>query len=320
MPGSGKSLLCAIIGLLAGQKQIVLADDDAELEKRISAVFTAEAGTVIFDNLPEGTTISSPILANLLTNPVWSGRILGSTRTGSWPNDRLWLATGNNLAVGGDMARRSVYVRLEPRAPHPEERTGFAIPDLPQRILDPALRSEILWHLLVLVLDWTHHGSPRDETAPNLGGYAPWTHGIAGFLAHHRIEGFLGNLAATRAEDTDDERWAAFLATWYRKYATTPIKAVDLFRDAQPSDLGYGQPVDPWDGTFITVRDRPPRSSDQLGVWLRGHIGRFHGDYVLRRDRDPHTKASYWRVELAQNTSEPSATLRNPPHEGLDLQ
>jgi hypothetical protein len=32
----------------------------------------------------------------------------------TFPNDRLWLATGNNLRTGGDMASRAVWVRLNP--------------------------------------------------------------------------------------------------------------------------------------------------------------------------------------------------------------
>jgi hypothetical protein len=36
------------------------------------------------------------------------------------------------------MATRTVLVRLNPNMPHPEERTGFAIPGLDDWILRPA--------------------------------------------------------------------------------------------------------------------------------------------------------------------------------------
>jgi hypothetical protein len=144
-PSSGKSLLSALIGLLVGQQTVPWpADNDTELEKLITSTFTVESGTVIFDNLAEGEVIASPILANLLTNPLWSSRILGKSGMGAWPNDRMWMATGNNLRVGADIATRSVYVRLRPAAPHPEERTGFAIPDLQGWIMNPANRGRLL--------------------------------------------------------------------------------------------------------------------------------------------------------------------------------
>ena len=41
------------------------------------------------------------------------------------------------------------------------ERTGFKIPDLDQWILVPANQRQVLWHLLVLVADWTRSGAPR---------------------------------------------------------------------------------------------------------------------------------------------------------------
>ena len=44
---------------------------------------------------------------------VWSDRWLGQNRSVTAPNDRLWLATGNNAAFGGDLARRIATVALE---------------------------------------------------------------------------------------------------------------------------------------------------------------------------------------------------------------
>ena len=161
------------------------SDNDKELEKLITSTFTVESGAVIFDNLAEGTSSTPPILANLLTNPVWSERILGLHRNGRWPNDRLWMATGNNLRVGGDMASRTVYVRLAPKAPHPEQRTGFAIRDLAAWIKDPDHRAELLWRLLVLVADWVAAGTPRDDDVPAMRQFTPWARGVGGFLAHH---------------------------------------------------------------------------------------------------------------------------------------
>ena len=134
-PGSGQTRLSGVIGLLVGQQTVPWpGDDETALEKLITSTFTTEGGAVIFDNLTEGEQVASPTLANLLTNPVWSARILRPHRDRvSWPNERLWMVTGNNLRVGGDIASRSLYVRLKPAAPHPEERTGFVLGDLGDR-------------------------------------------------------------------------------------------------------------------------------------------------------------------------------------------
>ena len=42
----------------------------------------------------------------------------------------LWLATGTNLVMRGDMVRRSVVARLDPNVENPEYRNDFTIPDL----------------------------------------------------------------------------------------------------------------------------------------------------------------------------------------------
>jgi hypothetical protein len=299
-PSSGKSLLTALTGLLTGQQVVTWpGDNEEELEKVITATFRKEFGAVVFDNVPEGEVIGSARLAALLTSPVWSGRILGGSNMGSWPNDRLWMATGNNLRVGGDIASRSVSVRLKPTAPHPEERTGFAIPNLQGWVMDPANRARLLERLLVLVADWVAAGTPRDSTVPAMRQFTPWAHGVGGFLAHHGITGFLGNLGAIRAMDEEDHKWAVFLAAWIDRFGIRPVRPADLLG----AETGHDQPAGPWDGDFITDKaGRYPRTPQKLGQLLAGQTDRFHGDppLTLRASRDGHNKSWLYRVERWQ--------------------
>jgi hypothetical protein len=249
-PSSGKSLLSALTGLLTGQQVVTWpGDNEEELEKVITATFRKESGAVVFDNIPEGEAIDSARLAALLTSPTWSSRILGTSGMGAWPNDRLWMATGNNLRVGGDIASRSVSIRLKPTAPHPEERTGFAIPDLQGWIMNPANRIRLLERILVLVADWVAAGTPKDTTVPVMRQFTPWAHGVGGFLAHHGITGFLGNLSAVRAMDEEDHKWAVFLAAWLDRLGGGLVRVADVLAS---TDTGREQPSGPWDGDFIT--------------------------------------------------------------------
>jgi hypothetical protein len=303
-PSSGKSLLSALVGLLVGQQTVPWpADNDTELEKLITSTFTVESGAVIFDNLAEGEVIASPVLANLLTNPMWSSRILGKSGMGAWPNDRLWMATGNNLRVGGDIASRSVFVRLRPAAPHPEARTGFAIPDLQGWIKDPRHRAELLWRLLVLVADWAAAGTPRDTTVPPMRQFTPWAHGTGGFLAHHGITGFLTNAQAVRGLDEDDHKWAVFLARWLDKLGPGYQKVADVLASAETGRDFAGRDADPWDGEFITDdRGRRPRTPQMLGRMLAGQADRWHGDppLTLRAVTESGNSTRQYRVERWQ--------------------
>ena len=160
------------------------------------------AGTIIFDNLAEGTVIDSPVLARLITDRTWADRLLGKNTTAAFANDRVWTATGNNLRLGGDMRTRSVLVGLNPDMPHPEERTGFTIPNLDQWILARPTSGTSCGTSWSWSPTGPAAGAPR-QTGLTMRQFTPWAEAVGGFLAHHGIERFLGNVETVR--DIDDE-------------------------------------------------------------------------------------------------------------------
>jgi hypothetical protein len=72
----------------------------------------------------------------------WSDRWLGQNRQVTITNDRLWMATGNNAAFGGDLARRLATVALNPPEANPYLRTDFKIENLDAWMLDTPVRRE----------------------------------------------------------------------------------------------------------------------------------------------------------------------------------
>ena len=97
MPGSGKTILTSCVGLLVGRRVLTWTDSEEELRKSITTVLGDPAGVVVFDNLVEGCTIDSAVLARLVTERTWTDRRLGTNSATVAENDRLWLATSNNL-------------------------------------------------------------------------------------------------------------------------------------------------------------------------------------------------------------------------------
>lgn len=303
-PGSGKTILTSGPGLLYGQRVLTWPngqDADTELRKVITSVLADPVGAVVFDNLPEGEVIKSPVLARLITDRQWADRLLGGNATANYANDRLWCATGNNIRLGGDMVTRTVLIELDPNCPHPEERTGFAIPDLEQWILQPANRSCVLWHLLVLIVDWTRNGAPREQVI-GMRQFTGWAEALGGFLGHHEIKGFLGNVERVRGIDDEHAMWTAFLAQWHELNGDKWIKATEL---AASADIPPGQP-DPWEGLFPTDRRGRPLNARVLGMRLTGQVGRPRPPYVLRSDLEAHTKTRLWRVEVPPGWDTPS--------------
>ncbi|MEW2386331.1 hypothetical protein AB0873_30255 [Micromonospora sp. NPDC047707] len=297
MPSSGKTILTAGPGMLYGQRVMPWAYSDEELRKSITAVLAEQVGVVIWDNLAEGTVIDSAVLAQLITNGVWSDRQLGASRNLAVVNDRLWMATGNNLQVGGDMASRTVRVHLDPNMPRPElrDQTAFGIPHLDQWITVPANQLTVLWHLLVLVLDWTRQGAPR-AAGLSMRQFTPWAQALGGFLHHHGIDGFLTNAAEVREIDEDETRWRAFLTCWHDRHGGRALTAAELRRDAEP--MHFGSDInDPWDGQFITTHAGRLPNPLQLGRMLTGQAGRWRGQYVIRAGRSERGDRGVFWVE-----------------------
>lgn len=304
---SGKTLLAEIPGYLYGRKHLVWRNNDEnELEKGITSALHSAAPVMLWDNLREGTEVSSAVLAKLLTGPQWDARMLGSSGAGfEAVNDRLWLATGNNIRLGGDMATRTALIRLDPNDPHPDQRdqTGFGIPHLDDWLKQPSNRVTVLRHLLILVMDWINAGAPR--SGHTMRQFTTWAGAAGGFLAHHSIDGFLDNVEEMREADDENTEWTAFLARWYELHGKVPLKARVLCHSAEPQLIG-DQLVDRWGGDFLTdERDRIP-SSKSLGKLLSGHVGRWHGGHVLRSALDKHAKAFDFWVETSPEQAEPS--------------
>jgi hypothetical protein len=299
MPASGKTILTAGPGMLYGQRVMPWPMAEEELRKSITAVLTEQVGVVIWDNLPEGTVIDSAILALLVTGGVWSDRPLGTSRNAATVNDRLWMATGNNLQVGGDMASRTVRVHLDPDMPRPEARdqSKFGIPNLDQWITEQANQMTVMRHLLVLVLDWTQARAPR-AAGVAMRQFTPWAQALGGFLTHHGIDGFLTNIAEVRGIDEDETRWRAFLTCWHDRHGDKETTAADLRADAEPDGFG----ADRWDGQFITTHTGRLPNPLALGRLLTGQTGRWRGDYVIRCRKTDRGDRNLFHVEHHSGT------------------
>lgn len=317
MPGSGKTILTGCVGLLVGQRVLTWADGEEELRKQITTVLADQVGVVVFDNLEEGSVISSAGLARLLTERTWTDRRLGTNTAATFPNDRLWLATGNNLRVGGDIASRSVWVRLDPDCPRPEARTGFTIPNLDTWILDPANQAVVLRHLLVLILDWTAAGAPTATGLPAMRQFTRWAQLVGGFLDHHGVVGFLGNAEAGRELDESAAEWRTFMLHWRTIFADRPVTAKELRASAEP-DVG----ADPWAGTFPTTAGGKLLTVKSIGRLLSGQLDRWRDDVVLRSVHDSHDRMRRYWVQHAEHDTHPDPPPPPPPqpsHEAIDL-
>ena len=129
--GTGKSLLAEVVSMIAtGRPAAMMTEcrDEEEWGKALTSVLLEGTTVNIIDNVEN--PLKSAKLAALLTAPVFKHRILGRNVELALANRATWIATGNGLRVGGDMARRCYFIRLDAGMSRPFERENFKHSDL----------------------------------------------------------------------------------------------------------------------------------------------------------------------------------------------
>lgn len=122
--GSGKTYLCEMVGLLGlGIKPAAASWGESEEENsKVLFSMLREADPVLFfDNVT--CEIGSADLCKALTSSTIKGRILGVSENAILGTRTLMMFNGNNVRVAGDMTRRAVRCRIDPRVEKPEDRT-----------------------------------------------------------------------------------------------------------------------------------------------------------------------------------------------------
>jgi len=208
--GTGKTLLAEIVSLIVtGQAADLFTAprEPEEWRKQLTSVLREGPSVVFIDNV--ATRLDYPELCKVLTAEVHRDRLLGKSETVSLPVRCAWIATGNNIQIGGDMRRRCYWVRMEAPCPEPFMRTDFRHPKIKTYVLEK--RGELLAALLTLARAWFAAGQPKPALAP-LGSFEYWTEVIGGMLQHAGVDGFLANSDQLYEQaDVETAAWEAFL-------------------------------------------------------------------------------------------------------------
>src|SRR5262249_2375627 len=150
-------------------------------------------------------------------------RILGVMQTVTLPVRATWIATANNIALRGDLARRCYRVRLDSGVERPWTREEFRHPDLLGWTRQH--RGQLLAALLTMARAWFAAGQPApEEKPPKLGGFEEWVRILGGILAFSGLGSFLSNQEDIyNCVDDEGPQWTAFLKLWYEEIGTSPV-------------------------------------------------------------------------------------------------
>jgi len=294
--GTGKGLLAELIIVIdTGQSAAMMGElaEESEWRKQITATLMEGATIILIDNVT--APIKSAHLARALTASLWKDRILGVSKTATVRQRATWIATGNNLRLGGDMPRRCYWIRLDAQVARPWTRTDFRhMPLIPWA---QEHRGGLLAAVLTLARAWYAAGRPAADVSL-LGSFEEWCATVGGILKFAGIDGFLGNLDLMHTEaDEESQQWELFLTAWHQFYGDAPVTVAELAFGIKNGCVNLGAALP--DELFLALGSDEARFHRKLGQALSERVGRRYGDAGLHLERAGISHhATLWRVVL----------------------
>jgi hypothetical protein len=249
--------------------------DDDEMRKRITTLVLEGEAIAVIDNISRA--LGDPSLDAALTATTWKDRALGRNASVSARNNLMWVATGNNIELGADTARRTLHVRIESPLENPEDRDSrqFKHPDLLAWVR--AERPRLVRAAVTLLRAYFVAGCP-DQGLKQWGSFEQWSR----LIPHVLVWAGLPDPMSTRQEfeDTADSTKQALIALqsgWQRLDVAsggnglTAKQAIGVLYPARrESDApdGYDALRDAIEELTDAIPGRPP-SPTKLGCQLR---------------------------------------------------
>jgi 5S rRNA maturation endonuclease (ribonuclease M5) len=168
--GVGKTkLVDAVFRIVLGfgAPQTALPEQNEEIRKTITSCVLAGDQAILFDNIKR--KLGGEGIEGAVTAVTWKGRRLGSDDQMSAPMRIVFFATGNNLELTSDLARRSLHIRLESSLENPEDRSDtFDLIDW----IEERRHHLVAWALTMLRA-WHVAGRPR--VTKTMGSFEAWS-------------------------------------------------------------------------------------------------------------------------------------------------
>ena len=329
-PGVGKGTLVDLAGIIATGRPAAKwspvsgrkTDAEAEERKRLMAVALAAIRLICIDNIKAGDPLGTPALDAAITAGtddrlgMVADRILKETAVTEAPWPCVVTATGNNLTVVGDMARRTLLCKLATSEPDPEMRVYQHHPAIADYCMEH--RPELLAAVLTILV--AHHDAlKRGETRPlsRVGSFGGWSDRVRSAIAWADPNGcdpWASNAEVKAHAQPEQAEALSFLAAWHKELGTREVVVLDIDRLCQEGTKDYCAELAEAVGNLSLA---PPRgnaavNTQHLGRWLSAHKD-WLGPFVLREGRRLSGKPVRWYVENTVVTSELSLlyTLTN---------
>jgi len=204
------------------------------------------------------------------------------------------LATGNNLAIVGDLKRRVVLIRMDAKTERPEQRT-FARSHIDEVILK---RGALISAALTIPMAYMAAGAPYIDGHTPFGSFELWDQMVRRPLLWLGYPDPLGGAEALRESDPDLEAMRALFSAWLDIRALNkPCTVAEIVKVGMEYMPGGGESSYPDLRDALQLVCSEKVNSRRLGIWLRNHRDRIvDGMQLQRAGDDGHAKVATWRI------------------------
>ncbi len=264
-PETGASKLLETLHALATGQVLAFstaADPHSdEWAKRIVSVIKRGDPHWALDNV---NYLASDALAQVLTAPRFSERILGTNDMLNAEVRFIVSATGNNPTMPQDLISRTVPIRLNRQDAEPAQwrpKGGWAVNNP-----EVAARLEIRYRaaIITLVRHWIDVGCPlaRESTR-----YHKWAAIVGGILEAAGLDGLAANVADFRGQANDTQgSFVTFVGWWWEKIGEQLVGVNELAAPMWAEERGAPAALETW---FETTAQSRRGFNNALGQALR---------------------------------------------------
>jgi len=238
--GSGKTFLTECLGLLStGERPAMtptIQKNETETSKVLLSMLLKGTRVIVWDNVMG--SFDSATIASFLTTDRVSGRVLGRSEQTEIPNRAMFMMTGNNILLAGELPRRVFTCRLDTGAENPSKvqrdlsATGGLLPDQYIEQNRPALVAAALTIISAYMQSpaYMFDGGVADDITGSFEHWDTLARQPIAWLAED-VDGLADPkraLDANVATDPEQEALAAVLNGVYEWQGSTPFKAREL--------------------------------------------------------------------------------------------
>jgi putative DNA primase/helicase len=295
--GSGKSKLVDLASVIAtGLEAPVVAAGatEEELEKRLVSLLLEGRQLITIDNCSRA--LGGDFLCQILTQATVKPRILGKSEAPTCSTGALVMATGNNFVAAGDLERRTIVCKLDPKCETPETRVFAFEPVAVAKERRPAL---VVAAPTVLR---AYHVAGRPGRPDPLGSFEDWSNLVRGALMWLGEADPVDTMAEVRASDPETAALRQVMAAWREAFhgeGVTVAQVIKRAMEQQRASSYEGRPEfvneDLHEALMTVAGTGGGINSRRLGHWIACYKDRvLDGQrFVQRGERN---KVAVWAL------------------------